>query len=80
MPKSKFRKKTSPKQVLALSDLEHAKAAVLSSLTSASGQRTYDIPPIMVARMKLLSERQPSPGARPAETRTATQTVVVPGM
>jgi hypothetical protein len=42
MPKSKSRKKKSPKRVLALPDLEHAKAAVLNSLTSASGQRTYD--------------------------------------
>jgi hypothetical protein len=31
-----------PKRVLALPDLEHAKMAVLNSLTSASGQRTYD--------------------------------------
>lgn len=37
----KTRKKT-PKRVLALADLEHAKAAVLSSLTSRSGQPTYD--------------------------------------
>ncbi len=37
----KMRKKT-PKRVLALPDLEHAKSAVLSSLTSRSGQRTYD--------------------------------------
>jgi hypothetical protein len=36
------RKKKSPKRVLALPDLEHAKSAVLSSLTSRSGQRTYD--------------------------------------
>lgn len=35
------RKKT-PKRVLALPDLEHAKSAVLSSLSSQSGQRTYD--------------------------------------
>jgi len=35
------RKKT-PKRVLALPDLEHAKSAVLSSLTSRTGQRTYD--------------------------------------
>jgi len=28
--------------VLALPDLEHAKTAVLNTLTSASGQRTYD--------------------------------------
>jgi hypothetical protein len=40
MPKSKSRKKEPPKRVLALSDLEHAKTAVLTSLTSASGQRT----------------------------------------
>ena len=42
MLKSKSRKKKSPKRVLALPDLEHAKTAVLNSLTSASGQRTYD--------------------------------------
>lgn len=34
--------KKTPKRVLALPDLEHAKSAVLSSLTSQSGQRTYD--------------------------------------
>src|SRR3984893_8873254 len=42
MPQSKLRRKKSPKHVLALPDLEHAKTAVLNSLTSASGQRTYD--------------------------------------
>jgi integrase len=42
MQKSKSRKKKPPKRVLALPDLEHAKTAVLNSLTSASGQRTYD--------------------------------------
>ena len=42
MSKSKSRKKKPPKRVLALPDLEHAKTAVLNSLTSASGQRTYD--------------------------------------
>src|SRR5579872_4993472 len=42
MSKSKSRKKRAPKRVLALPDLEHAKMAVLNSLTSASGQRTYD--------------------------------------
>jgi integrase len=42
MPKSKSRKTKSPKRVLALPDLEHAKTAVLNSLTSVSGQRTYD--------------------------------------
>jgi len=41
MPKLKSRKKKQPQRVLALPDLEQAKAAVLSSLTSASG-RTYD--------------------------------------
>src|SRR5919106_1885127 len=40
MPKSQSRKKRSPKRVLALPDLEHAKTAMLNSLT-ASGQRTY---------------------------------------
>jgi hypothetical protein len=42
MPNSKPRKKKSPKRVLALPDLEQAKTAVLNSLTSASGQRTYE--------------------------------------
>src|SRR6266550_2930400 len=42
MSKSKSRKKKAPKRILALPDLEHAKTAVLNSLTSASGQRTYD--------------------------------------
>ena len=42
MPQSKSNKKRQAKRVLALPDLEHAKAAVLNSLTSASGQRTYD--------------------------------------
>ncbi len=42
MPKSKSRRKKSPKRVLALPDLEQAKTAVLNSLTSASGQRTYE--------------------------------------
>jgi integrase len=36
------RKKKSPKRVLALPDLEQAKSAVLNTLTSKSGQRTYD--------------------------------------
>jgi hypothetical protein len=42
MPKSRPRRKKSPKRILALPDLEHAKTAVLNSLTSASGQRPYD--------------------------------------
>jgi hypothetical protein len=36
------KKKRLPKRVLALADLEQSKAAVLNSLTSESGQRTYD--------------------------------------
>ena len=35
-------KKRPPKHVLALPDLEQSKAAVLNSLTSKSGQRSYD--------------------------------------
>ena len=42
MAKPNSRQKKAPKCVLALPDLEHAKTAVLNSLTSASGQRTYD--------------------------------------
>jgi hypothetical protein len=42
MAKPKSRKERAPKRVLALPDLEHAKTAVLNSLTSSSGQRTYD--------------------------------------
>ena len=42
MPKPKSRDKKPRKRVLAVPDLEHAKTAVLNSLTSASGQRTYD--------------------------------------
>ena len=41
MSKSK-KKKKSPKRVLALPDLEQSKSAVLNTLTSKSGQRTYD--------------------------------------
>jgi hypothetical protein len=41
MFKPKSRKSKSPKRVLALPDLEQAKTAVLNSLTSVSGQRTY---------------------------------------
>jgi len=40
--RSHARKKKTPKRVLALPDLEHAKSAVISSLTSRSGQRTCD--------------------------------------
>ena len=42
MPHAKTGRKKSPKRILALPDLEHAKTAVLNSLTSASGQRTYE--------------------------------------
>jgi hypothetical protein len=41
MPQSR-KKKRSPKRVLALPDLEQSKTAVLNSLTSRSGQRSYD--------------------------------------
>ena len=37
----KSRKKKAPKRTQALPDLEHAKSAVVNSLSSASGQRTY---------------------------------------
>jgi hypothetical protein len=36
------KRRKAPKRVLALPDLEQAKGVVLASLTSASGQRTYD--------------------------------------
>ena len=39
---SKSRKKKSPKRILAFPDLEQAKSVVLNTLTSVSGQRTYD--------------------------------------
>ena len=43
MPKAHPRKKRkAPKRVLALPDLEQAKSAVINSLSSTSGQRTYD--------------------------------------
>lgn len=41
MPKSPKKKTRSPKRVLALPDLEQSKTAVLNSLTSTSGQRSY---------------------------------------
>src|SRR3954465_8317228 len=41
MPKHR-RKRRPPKRSLALPDVEQAKSAVLNSLTSKSGQRTYD--------------------------------------
>jgi len=39
---AKPRRKKALKRALAVPDLEQSKAAVLSSLTSASGQRAYD--------------------------------------
>ncbi|HQZ40602.1 MAG TPA: hypothetical protein PLH72_16350 [Vicinamibacterales bacterium] len=42
MPQTPVSKAETPKRVLALPDLEHATSTVLASLTSASGQRTYD--------------------------------------
>ncbi len=41
MPKPR-RKKKSPKRVLGLPDLEQTTSAVINSLTSKSGQRTYE--------------------------------------
>ena len=41
MTKSR-KKRKAPKRVLALPDREQAKSAVLTTLTSKSGQRTYD--------------------------------------
>ena len=41
MSKSRKKKKP-PKRVFALPDLEQAKSAVLNTLTSKIGQRTYD--------------------------------------
>jgi hypothetical protein len=41
MPKPR-RKKKPPKGVLAFPDLEQTKSAVINSLTSKSGQRTYE--------------------------------------
>ena len=40
-PRTRKTREKALKRVLALPDLEHAKSAVLASLTSASGQRTY---------------------------------------
>src|SRR5947199_6334751 len=42
MSNSTSRKKKAPKRVLPLPDLDHAKTALLNTLTSKSGQRTYD--------------------------------------
>jgi hypothetical protein len=58
MPKSKSRKKKSRKRILALPDLEHAKTAVLNSLTSTSGQLAW--------RMKRPTRVSSVPSWRPA--------------
>jgi integrase len=42
MPQSRKNTKKSPQRTLALPDLEQAKSAVVNSLSSLSGQRTYD--------------------------------------
>jgi hypothetical protein len=42
MPKSQSRKRRPLERVPALPDLGHARTTVLNSLTSTSGQRTYD--------------------------------------
>jgi hypothetical protein len=39
---SRSRKRKNPKRILALPDLAQAKASILNTLTSKSGQRTYD--------------------------------------
>ena len=44
MPKSKSRKKKSPKRILAFPDLEHAKTAVLNSLTSPAASEPTTTP------------------------------------
>jgi hypothetical protein len=44
MPQSKSRRTKSPKRILALPDLEHAKAAVLNSLSFASAHRASGLP------------------------------------
>jgi hypothetical protein len=41
-PSQKKKRKKTLKRVLALPDLEQAKSAVVNSLSSTSGQRTYD--------------------------------------
>ena len=73
------RRKT-PKRVLALPDLEHAKSAVLSSLTSRSGQRTclfesFIVKPVrsMIPRRALLGcqECGSAPGTAISETSNA---------
>ena len=40
MPRRHSRKKSAPKRGLTLSELEHSRTAVSTSLASASGQRT----------------------------------------
>ena len=40
--RQRSRKRKNPKRILALPDLTQAKASVLNTLTSKSGQRTYD--------------------------------------
>ena len=65
-PKPKSHRKKAPKRVLALPDLEQAKTAVLNSLTSASGQRTYDhaiLIPRPAASLRRVAERH----CRPSE-------------
>src|SRR5206468_3101872 len=58
MSKSKSRKRKAPKRVLALPDLEQAKTAVLNSLTSASGQRTYPAQTVYIWMTTSTSEDQ----------------------
>ena len=67
MSKSKSREKRPPKRVLALPDLEHAKTAVLNSLSSASGQRTYD------HAIREFVDRLPFTASQPADEHTQHQ-------
>jgi len=64
------KKKKSPKRVLGLPDLAQAKSAVLNTLTSVSGQRTYDhaINGFVEWYCGCYETRQESPGVRPTTT------------
>lgn len=52
----KLRKRNAPKRTLAPPDLEHAKSAVVNSLSSASGQR------LIRMRLATVGLRRPTPG------------------
>ena len=76
-PKPKrARTKKPPKRVLALPDLEQAKSAVLNSLASTSGQRTYDQDR---RAFKLVLLEDVGPGWQIARTREIYTTFVAEG-